>query len=534
MFHNVSFFAAGLIFFMIGVMRLSALVRVFFTSRIREYIRYAVRKPVYGVVTGVVATVFFQSSTTTTVLTVGMVSAGLISFYHSIGIILGADMGTTFTVQLVVWKVTEVSPLFVVVGGLLWLTPADKVRRAGEAVFYFGLMLFGLNLTGTAVAPLRNNAAFLGFFQHVKNPLWGLALGAGFTALVHASAIPISMLVVLAQQNLITTGVALPILFGANMGTTVTALIASIVGNVNGRRTAASHLLFKSTGAVVCLAALPLFTLVLKRLSASTAQQIALGHLLFNLLIALFFIFLVKPVSSLIEVLLPGEGETLPVWPIYLNDKYLSRPDAALDCVQRELERQLVVASAMCRDAIRLFSTFSRGKSRDIGYMESVTDNLRGEIVDYLCRMSERELPAPLSARLFAYTALADDIERIGDHAVVLRDLREEMRRRKTGFTAGGKAEMEEIARLVEGNLADSISLIEKGDQARIREISRREEMVDQKVMEAREKHVVRLHRRICEPEAAPIFLETLLNLERISDHCQNIAEYMTLPGEVA
>lgn len=526
MFMAVSTFAAGLALFMFGMARLGARIQVLFTSRVREYIKYAVVKPVYGLITGVIATLLFQSSSTTTVLTVGMVSAGLIGFYHSLGIILGADMGTTFTVQLVVWKITNAAPLLMVAGGLMWVSGSRRLKTAGEPIFYFGLMLFGLGLTSAAAVPLKNNQTVIGFFQHSSNAAWGIVLGVAFTALVQASAVPISMLVILAQQDLIGLNAALPIVLGANIGTTITALLASIAGNVNGRRTAFSHLFFKSAGVVICLPVLPVFALVLGTIADSVAQQIALAHLLFNTVIAVVFIFFVKPLARLIETMLPGKGEMLPMWPVFLNNGCLTSTEDALDCAQKELKRQLTIAKTMYDRAIGLFTEFNRGVSKDISYMEIVEDNLRSEIIDYLCEVSSREFSASSSERLFAYTAMADDIERIADHAVLLRNLCAEMNRKHAEFTPLGREEMREIEGLIEENLADALSLVERGDMRRAIDIHRREDLVDQLVRQAREKHLERFHRRICQAEAGPIFLEMLINLERISDHCENIAEY--------
>jgi phosphate:Na+ symporter len=526
MFTAVSAFAAGLALFVFGMTRLGARIQVLFTSRVREYIRYAVVKPVYGLITGVVATLLFQSSTTTTVLTVGMVSAGLIGFYHSLGIILGADMGTTFTVQLVVWKITNAAPLLMVAGGLMWMSGRRRLKLAGEPLFYFGLMLFGLGLTSAAAVPLKNNPTAIGFFQHSPNAAWGIVLGAAFTALVHASAIPISMLVILAQQDLIGLNAALPIVLGANIGTTITALLAGITGNVNGRRTALSHLLFKSAGVVICLPLLPVFEPFLAMITDSVAQQIALGHLLFNAVIAAVFIFLVKPVSRLLETMVPGKGEMLPMWPVYLNKGCLADAADALGCAQKELRRQLAIARTMYEKAIGLFSRFDRGTSRDISYMEIVEDNLRSEIIGYLCEVSGREFPPSSSDRLFAYTSMADDIERIADHVVLLRNLCAEMNRKHTEFTPWGRDEMREIEGLIKENLDDALALVEDGEIGRTADIHRREALVDELVKQAREKHLERFHRRVCRAEAGPIFLEMLINLERISDHCENIAEY--------
>src|SRR3972149_7679582 len=191
--------ATGIILFLFGMMKLSAKMQGLFTARIRSYIKYTVRKPLYGLLTGMISTIILQSSSATTILIIGIVSAGLIRFYHSLGMILGADIGTTLTVQLVVWKVTDLSPFFIILGGALWLTGKTKWLSRGEAIFYFGILFFGLHLTSLATSPLRENPAVIQFFQETKHPLWGFGAGLIFTGLVHASAIPISILVILAQ-----------------------------------------------------------------------------------------------------------------------------------------------------------------------------------------------------------------------------------------------------------------------------------------------------------------------------------------------
>ncbi|PKN05909.1 MAG: Na(+)/phosphate symporter, partial [Deltaproteobacteria bacterium HGW-Deltaproteobacteria-7] len=221
--------ASGIILFLVGMIRLSSVVRRLMNARIKELVKYAVDKPFYGLLTGVASAIVFQSSSASTALTIGLVSAGLISFYSSLAIILGADIGTTLTVQFVIWRFTEFSPLFVSIGGLLWLTRRGRWKTAGEMIFYFGLIFFGLEIISQTAAPLKQSPVFVHYFTQAKNPLFGLGLGIVVTAIVHASAIPISILAVLAQQDLVGLENAIPVVLGANIGTTVTALLAGTV-----------------------------------------------------------------------------------------------------------------------------------------------------------------------------------------------------------------------------------------------------------------------------------------------------------------
>ena len=273
-------------------------------------------------------------------LLVGLVSAGLITFYHSLGIILGADIGTTLTAQLVVWKITSISPVFIFLGDILYFVGKERWKIIGEVTLYFGLIFYGLSLIGDATAPLKENEAFVRFFRETKNPLLGLGLGLIFTGIVHASAIPVSILIILGHQGLITIENAIPIILGANIGTTVTALLGSTVANINGKRTAIAHVLFKVLGVVICLILLPLMVLAVKYLSSDIGQQIAFSHFVLNLVIVVVFIFLLQPFSRLVETIMPGTDHVLPMWPEFLDKTCLTTPEDALLCAKKELEEK--------------------------------------------------------------------------------------------------------------------------------------------------------------------------------------------------
>ena len=518
---------SGVVLFLIGMVNLSSAVRKFIDVRIKEFIKYAVEKPLYGLLTGIISTIVFQSSSASTALTVGLVSAGLISFYSSLAIILGTDIGTTLTVQFVVWHFTEISPVFISIGGLLWLINRSKWQIAGQIIFYFGLIFFGLGLISQAVEPLKNSPTFLDLFTQTQNPLFGIGLGIVATGIIHASAIPISIMALLAQQNLVSLENALPVIMGANIGTTVTALLAGTVATTSGKRSAVSHLIFKCIGVSLCFILMPYFLVILKNLSPSVAEQIVLAHFLINLVIVLIFIFLLQPFAALMQKFIRGEDETLPIWPEFLNRKDLSDSEKALDNVQKELQREISLSRKMFFNAVNLITLAQEGRKRDIAYIEMVVNNLRAQIVKFLWRISAQHLSTQLSKKVFAFTAIAGDIESIGNHIVWIAELAMQKAGGKIKFTESGKKELQEIIFLVNQNLDDAMSLIEMSDKEKINSIIRREEEIDIKVKEARNKHLKRFHNRLCSTEAGVIFVEMLIHLERISDHCNNIAEYV-------
>ncbi len=349
-------------------------------------------------------------------------------------------------------------------------------------------------------------------------------MGLVFTALVHASLIPISLLVILAQQDLVILESALPIVFGANVGTTATALLAAWVSSVSGRRTAAAHFLFKLCGAVVCMAALPWVSSLLRTVTPLVGQQIVFGHLLFNVFIVVVFIFFLKPFAALVERIVPGQEDALPLWPEFLDERDLDNHEKALENVRRELGREVLLTERMVEQVSSLVFDYREGLRRDIAYLDVVVDNLRREIVDYLRRLAGRDLAPGQSRKVFVYTSVADDIERIGNHVLIIADL---SRDKRDGDRLHGicPEELDGIEGLVMENLKDAAALIEQFDLPRIQAMSRREEKIDEKVKLARFRHLERFHRGVCVAEAGPLYIEMLIRLERISDHCENIAE---------
>ncbi len=518
---------SGIILFLIGMLRLSTSVQILINVRIKQYVKYLVERRFYGLLSGIIATIMFQSSSASTALTIGLVSAGLISFSQSLAIILGTDIGTTLTVQFVVWRFTEISPLILSAGGLLWLAGKGKWKLAGEIVFYFGLLFFGLELVSKAVEPLKNSPMLTQLLKDTHNPFMGILIGIVVTGIVQASAIPISIMVLLAQQELVSLQNAVLVTMGANIGTTVTALLAGAVATKGGKRTAVSHLIFKCAGIGFCLIFLPQLLYILKNISSSPAQQIALAHFLINFVIVLLFIFVLKPFASLMEKVMPGKDETISVWPEYLDPNDLADPQIALHDVYNEIRRQIYLVQKMYRTSITMIVNYQPGREKDLFYIDMVVNNIRLEINRFLWKISAQNLLEKHSKQVFAYTAMANDIESIGSHVLCISKLAAEKARRGIKFSECGENELAEIIDLVSYNFDDTVSIIDDPNEKKNMDVILREEEIDIKVKESRDNHLERFHKRLCDPEAGPIFVEILLHLERISDLCNNIAEYM-------
>ncbi len=526
MFSQILISVTGLALFLFGMIKLSTEMQRIFSVRMRQYIKYLVKKPFSGIGIGAIATAIFQSSSATTVLVVGMVSAGLISFFNSLGLILGSGIGTTITAQLIAFKITAIAPLFIVIGLGLWFLGRDKLKLIGSAIFYFGLLFFGLDLLSQGLSFFKQSPMFLNLIQETKNPLLGVLIGLVFTAIVQSSSATTGILVLLSQQGLLTIAGAFPIVLGANIGTTITAILASIGAGKNAKRAAFSHFFFKLFGVLIVLPFLPFIISFLKSSISSVAQQIVAGHFLLSVVIVVVFVFLLKPFASLMKKIIPGEEKVLPLWPEWLDRRHLHNSKKAFEAVTKELEREMMLAQKNYGEVIELIFKFNKASKRSIFYIDLIINNLQKEIMSYLDGISLLQLSKKDTAKLFCYSSMVDDIERIGDHITNLAHLAEYEKVGKVRFSKEAKEEIKEIQNLVADNLKDAHFLIANKSESKIKVILEREKKVDELVKQARENHLNRFYQGDCLAMAGPIFNDMLVNFERISDHCVNIAEY--------
>ncbi|MDA2921873.1 Na/Pi cotransporter family protein [Patescibacteria group bacterium AH-259-L07] len=526
MLENILIFFTGLVFLLFGMLKLSREMQRIFSVRIRQFIKKLVKRPIQGVLVGGVVTAIFQSSSATTVLTVGLVSAGLISFFNSLGIILGAGIGTTITAQLVALKITEIAPLFIIIGVLLWLVGKDKKKSVGEVIFYFGLLFFGLSLMSTGMSPLRDNQTFIALLQQTKNPVFGILAGTIFTAIIQSSSVTTSILVLLGQQGLLTIEGAIPLFMGANIGTTITAIIASIGSGINARRTAFSHFLFKVISVIIFAPFILYFSTLLKTMNVNIGTEIAIGHLLFNIFLVVIFFFWLKPFSRFIKKILPGEEKTLPLWAEYLDERILKTPAHALEGVKKELHRGALLVREMYFKTITLLYEFHYSTTREVAYIEMVVDGLQRDVMRFLDKLPKEKMTRTQAIRLIQYSAMVDSIERIADKIVAISKLAQHKHRAKVKFTNTGLKEVKQVSMLIVQNINDVIKLISSEDERIADKIIKREDQVDVLVRKFQENHVERFYRREVSAADGPLFSDVLINLERISDQCDNIAEH--------
>jgi phosphate:Na+ symporter len=335
---TVQVLLAGLtavVLFIFGLEHFSAEIEQISGERFRRSLARATRIPVVGVLIGALVTAVIQSSSATSVIAIGLVNAGVLSFKNSVGIIFGANVGTTVTAQLVAFKLTAFAPLFILVGFVLSLIPS-RASIFSKAIFYFGFVFFSLNLISSALQPLQNQPALVDYLLQPQHPLLAILVGCLFTALIQSSSVTTGLAIIFTQQGLLGLENAVPIIMGANIGTTATALIAMFNMDLAAKKTALSHFLFNVGGVLVFLPVLLFWGDRLGEIGTEPAIALANIHLLFNLATSILFLLLINPFTRLVEALI-GEGRM----DFQRLDIPVFRPDEAFEEVRSRLERNL-------------------------------------------------------------------------------------------------------------------------------------------------------------------------------------------------
>jgi phosphate:Na+ symporter len=483
-------------------------------GRLRQLLTGMSRNRVVAVLSGALVTAILQSSAATTLMLIGFVSAGLMTFRQTLGIILGADIGTTLTVQLIALRVTDYAPLLIGLGFLVtFLARRSTPRDIGQAVLGLGLMFLGLKLILDGVAPLKSNELALELLRvGTDTPVIAALVAAGFSALVTSSAATIGLALALTVQGLIPLQGAVAIVVGANVGTCATALTASIGATAEAKRVAVAHIAFKVLGAALTLPLLDPFTALVAASAADAARQVANAHTFFNLGISLLFLPFTPWAARLIEALVPqAPTEETPFRTKYLDERSQDSPSLALGQAHREALRTADVVQGMLRDSLAAFRTDNMALIEEIEKRDDQVDFLEREIKLFLARMGREAMGSELSRKEIGMVSFIGNLENIGD--IIDKNLMELARKKYyqgRRFSEAGWAEIQEFHALVAKNLERAIAAFAANDRALAQEV------LDQR----RESHLGRLRAGLAESlETSEIHLDVLTNLKRISSH---------------
>lgn len=404
----------GLILFLYGIQHFSEEMLKIAGKRFSKILAKLTSNRLSSSLLGATVTAIVQSSTATTVIVIGLVNAGILSFSQSLGVIIGANVGTTLTAQLIAFKLTAFAPLFVLAGFVLSVV-RWKYSFIGKPLFYFGLVFFSLNLLSIAIEPMRNDPEIVRLFSEHTDIYVLIAVGLLFTVLVQSSSVTTGVVVLLTGSGLIGLWQGIPIVMGANIGTTTTAMIASFRMDLFARRAAVAHLLFNLFGVIIFLPFLVPFIALISNIGGAPANMMANAHLLFNLITAVIFLILLKPFESLILWLIPGKEEQILFATKHIGEKLPEDNDEALKVVELEMRHLLNVTLRMYADSHSIIKSKSTGNFDRIIKLEELNDFLDDQISGALYNISKRPLSDIQARKALLLIRVSNTLESLGD-----------------------------------------------------------------------------------------------------------------------
>lgn len=497
-------------------------------SKMKDILAALTKNKLMGVLVGTLVTGVIQSSSATTVMVVGFVNAGLMNLHQAVGIIMGANIGTTVTAFLVSLNITKVATFMVGIGVFVYLVAKKKkVKSIAEVIIGFGILFIGMDIMKDAMGPLEENPEFIGLMTKFSNPFLGILVGFVMTAILQSSSATTGILIAVAATGVISFDAAYPIVFGQNIGTCVTALLASIGANKTAKRAAVIHLLFNVTGTILFMIFLrmPVEWMVLKIVPTNVPQQIAAGHIFFNVI----NVIIMFPFSSLLvkasELLVKTDGEETGRATKYIDERLLVTPSIALVQAAKEVLHLGNLAYEQFETAVTAFFNNDEELVYKVFDLEKKVNEVTKEALEYLVKLDKESMTDSEKDKLVVLMTSINDIERVGDHADNVGEFVLYKIENKVNFS---EQAIEEIKAMFEDTMAVfkaallALKTINCDDCDKVSEIDSR---IDKAYKILRKNHIERLNNYICEPSAGIIFLDIIGNLERIGDHSSNIAE---------
>lgn len=536
----------GLAFFLFGMNILGGGLEKLSGGRMEKTLEKLTSNLLKSLFLGMIVTAAIQSSSATTVIVVGLVNAGILKLKNAIGVIMGANIGTTITsvilgfagidtsggsAILTFFKPTTIAPIVAIVGIIIYMSAKKSSRKIlGEVLLGFGVLFNGMFIMTDAVAPLADSPVFSNLFATLSNPILGVLVGTIVTAVIQSSSASVGILQALASTGSITFSAALPIIMGQNIGTCVTSLISSMGANKNAKRAAMVHLYFNVIGTVIFfIAAYTLQAVVQFSFwdSSVSMMDISAIHIAFNLITTVIFI----PFTSLLERLamftVRGDEDKVELEVATLDERFLRSPSMALSLCKDVVLTMAEYARNNFQSAVALFIKFDRKQLENINEYENTIDRMEDKINNYLLKLADHELTDNESHTITYLLKLVSEFERIGDYSINITELVQTLDDRDASFSKMAVGELDIICEAIDEIIDKAIEAVKTDDPLVAAKIEPLEETIDSIEDLLKSKHVGRLRDGKCTLDAGLVFLELLTNLERISDHCSNIAVYV-------
>lgn len=525
-------FFGGLGIFLFGIKSMGDGLQKAAGDRLRDLLDRFTTKPLMGVLTGIIVTVLLQTSSGTTVLTIGLVTAGFMTLRQAIGVIMGANIGTTATAFIIGINISEYAlPILAFGAFLIFFFKNRKVNNFGTIFFGFGALFYGLNLMGDAMKPLRDAQLFVDLTLSMSDhPILGVVVGIIFTMIVQSSSAAIGLLQTLFDQGAITLHAALPVLFGDNIGTTITAVLASIGASVAAKRAALTHVIFNVIGTILVLLIFGPFTTLIEYMQASfdlnPRMTIAFAHGTFNVANTVIQFPFIAALAWIVTKLVPGEDRAIEYNTVHLSEKFIRQSSSvALGQGKKEVLRMADLAQQGMEEVEQFYKTHGKKHREIIPQIEDALDNLDKKITEYFMKIPTHSLS---DSDLKVHNSLLNtvmDVERIGDHMENIMELIDHQVETKVKFSDSAKEDLDKMFGLTLSTIKQSIEALKNNDVEQAKSVLAVEDEIDEMERELRDKHITRLNENRCTGTAGIIYVDIVSNLERIGDHAVNIAE---------
>lgn len=525
----------GLGMFLYGMRMMSDGLEAVAGDRMRRTLEILTTNRLSAVGVGAGITAAVQSSSATTVMVVGFVNAGLMTLYQATGVIMGANIGTTITAQLIAFKLTDIAPAILFIGMVLVIfIKKKKINRIGFVILGFGLLFLGLATMSHAMEPLRDVEEFRQFLINFNNPVVGILVGTAFTVIVQSSSASVGILQSFAMLGLIDLDSAIFVILGQNIGTCFTAVFAAIGTGTNSKRTAGIHLLFNIIGSIVfliiVLLAPGISDLVESFSPGNVTRQIANFHTIFNITVTIllfpFANYLVRLVSRIIPDVPTIEDAELKL--VYLDERIAQTPAIALKMALKEVNRMGMIAGNNMQRALDCFFSPDVKKAAEVVDVEKTIDFLCDSITDYLIQFRGLDLSDEDLRVLGTLHHVVIDLERIGDLAENIMEYGESIEDKSTKFSPEAYEEMRIMGDKTMETLVTGLDVFEKRDKSRVYQVADLEQEIDDMKQAYIQNHIDRLMVKACDPQAGVIFTNLITTLERITDHTNNITQTLT------
>ena len=525
----------GLALFLFGMQTMSNGLEAAAGNKMKSILEKLTSNRIMGVLVGAVITAVIQSSSATTVMVVGFVNSGLMTLNQAVWIIMGANIGTTNTGQLIALDIGAIAPLFAIIGvGAIMFSKSEKVHHISGIIAGLGILFIGMDMMGAAMEPLQESEAFLNLMTQFSNPLLGILVGAVFTAVIQSSSASVGILQALAATGMIPLESAVYVLFGQNIGTCITAVLASIGTKVNARRTTVIHLMFNIIGTtiftIICMTT-PYVHLVESITPGDPVAQIANAHTIFNIVTTLILLPFGNYMARAAERILPDskkeDDEDLRLKYIRPFDSSYSVGNSAIAVTQvkDEVNRMLDMVSKNIGDAFDTLIKYDEKSRQKVEEREEYIDYLNKGISEYIVSLMSGEMNADDSRKINGYYAIISNLERIGDHATNIAEYADDMKKWDLQFSDNVLDELEEMKK----QCIASLKNLKNADSGDAQKVLSQAEILEQQTDDMRDKYfkkqMQRLKKGKCKPQSGIVFSEVLTDFERMGDHALNIAQ---------